>query len=322
MSVVPAPATPSRTLAVAAAALGAQLANRVINSGLNRAADYVSSTTGEAFNSARSYFSQGRKRRVSGSAMPSSKRRRVIRRRRFRARRRMRRRSNYKRVKTPVWTGARYNKRAIRHSLNTNFKRNDYDSVRVMAIVGSFVVDGTFATNNLTFVVNGGHVQANFPDQFNKYEEFRLTNIQYVVQPRTVGKNQSTFNMIPGHIPYLLVREGDPADTGATSVLFSDALITPGYRYVPLMSNKRTVFNVTPGMTVLENVAEFGAPTPLARRKAIGWLKTTADSIGFDQAQLEIVKPAFSIGSDTLDYDVYCYLTCHFRGNHVDIVPE
>lgn len=192
-----------------------------------------------------------------------------------------------------------------------------------MTYLGTIEVDNTVTVNNnQTFVCNGGNVQANFPSQFTRFEEFKLRKIQFVIVPRTVGQNQSTYVTDAIQMPYLLIREGDPGDAGAPSITYADALQTPGYRYVHILKKSRTVFNVGPGMTINETAREFGSTATIARRSSIGWLKTDVASIGFDQAQLEVLRPRLTLGSDPLLYDVYVYVTCYFRGNITELTPD
>lgn len=306
----------------AAAHAGAAIAGRVANTAVNAASNYLYNTGADlasrAFSGIRSYSGTNAPR--SGRMLRRMRLRRG--RRGFRRRRYSRRGSNWRgRVRKPKWTGRRYTKRSRRLNLDTNFSRNDRDSKRSMTYLGTLTVDNSASVNNNeSFVVNGGLAQSNFPAEFTKYAEFKLSKVQVVCVPRTVGQNQSTFQLDAIQLPYLLVKEGDPADLGTPSISYSDALQTPGYRYIPILRKSRSVFNLSPGMTVDSSVIEFGANVSIERRRSIGWLKTDSASIGLDQCLLEVLYPRLSLGSDPLLYDFYAYMTVSFRGNKVDLV--
>lgn len=306
--------------AAGAAAINAGAA--IFNRATNAAGNYLYSAGANAVQNAPSYLRRAyNSYRASTRRMPRVGRAMRYRRRGRRTFGRRRRFSSRRFVRKPRWTGRRFNKRAFRKGLDTNFARNDRDSVRSMTFVDTLTVnDAITIVNNSTYRVNGNLVKANFADQFDKYDEFKMSKIQFVIQPRVCGNSNGNYIVGVANLPYLLVREGDPARGNTNTLNYNDALQTPGYRFVHIMKKKRSVFNVTPGMKIEETVMSDAAAVKVLRHKHVGWLKTDTVGVDFDQASLEILRPPLNLGTDDLIYDIYCYITCNFRGNKIDLV--
>lgn len=308
----------------AAGALALNVANNLANRAINSATNYISNTAAQVPSYLRNAYNSYRQPRNINSSMSRMRmRRRMPRRNRYRRRfRRSAKRTNWRgRVRRPKWTGNRYNKRGSRRSLNTDFSRNDRDSVRTRLLAKSFQVDSTASvTNNIEIVVSGNDVAAAFPTPFAQYDEFKLSNIQVVIQPRTFGDNRNNYTITPGELPYLLVREGNPSETFVSSISYNKALVTPGYRYVPVFRKSRSVFNLKPGGQFVRSMREAGSNVSVVQNCSVGWLRTDTLGTQFDQCKMEIVTPKFLLGSDILLFDVIVYASCQFRGNTSELI--
>jgi len=207
-----------------------------------------------------------------------------------------RRRTTYRRKRK--FTGRKSKRRGTRYTgwgkrgkkLNANFSRNDRRSLRVCEKVGSFTVsDAILATNNFRYNCSLDEFLPQFIREVDSYEQFRLTNIQFVLVPRNFITGNSTAVVDVNQIPFIALRTVHSDTTVDPIINFDELRNTPGVRYIKLQKKSRTVINTFSKAHHFASV-EFSIPKLLA-------------------------------GSDEFHFDVNAYATISLRGNKVELVP-
>lgn len=256
-------------------------------------------------------------------------------------RRRMATRSPWSRVRLgakrkrygrrPRRKGATYKRRGRRYTgrkygryrpLRTSMSVNDFRKFRCVAEYASDlnVTENTSAVNNYSFDVT--------PDLFPQYEthrkrfrEFRLSNVQFVLEPRSVITGGQDIRVKNLEIPYLAARTVNPTAPSPTAVDAADIRRTPGYTFIPLARKKRTIINGRPQVILLSTMSVPGANKIITRHKAMPWLNTGSVESDLSYCRLEVRVPGLDAqNGDELKWAVRCYADLHFRGNLEDLV--
>ncbi len=274
------------------------------------------------------YYSYGnRTTSAKGSTMAGMYRR--GRKGRAMPRRRMRRgRRTSKRFSRPVAgrrRGRRYTSRAGKSgkALMVNMSRNDRRSLRVSKFLNSIEVrEGVPVSNNSRFICHLDHWTTQWARIIEAYEEFKVTDIQFVITPRSCVTGATNIRVSSNDLPYLCVRTVNPTAPAFTNINLDRIRATPGYRFLPLQGKKRFVQNVSPGLQVLQTVInEAGASVNIQNMRAMPWLKVGANSKALDLAAIDIRIPGLDAqDGDSLFYDISVYATLHFRGNNEELV--
>lgn len=243
------------------------------------------------------------------------------RRSRFRRRKTYRRQRRVGKVRSRRYTTS---KRFARRNppLRVNFGTNDYRKLRVVKSLGQILVTEVVPSDNVTrFHCHMSQFYDDWQTIIDQFEEFKLSNIQFVVSPRSVGVGASRFQVATGEIPYLAVRE-------IPSVFLKPALMdatevrqTPGFKYIPLMKKSRTVIGVKPQLRLVEEVQTDGTNIGLNRYKPLPWMNNAVDTRNLDVASIDIRNPYFDVGQgNQLAFDVHVYATLHLRGNTSQLI--
>lgn len=225
------------------------------------------------------------------------------------------------------YRGRRYTDRGNKRyrSLNTNITRNDYRSLRVLANVGSIEVgqDTALVINNFRFPVSLATFKPQWDREFDAYDEYKLSNIQFVLRPRTVkdSTNGDRSIVTSGEIPYLACRSVNPNNTLDTMLGVAEINATPGFRFIKMSKKTRTIFNVAPAILINSTLAdEQGGTISVQRHRPMPWMERNAAlQEQLQVAAIEIRKPLFESGSGQLwKFDVMVYATVHLRGNKAE----
>lgn len=227
--------------------------------------------------------------------------------------------------------GRRFNTRGVKvnKSLNANFSGNDYRTIRVANRVqsGISVTTNVPIVNTVGYAVSYNGLIANtYEDMADKYDEFKVTSVQAVLEPRTVQTSDVKARMRYNNPPYLMVRERDPAIGSSTNSDFDLVRLTPGIKYIPLFKKSRTVFNMKPGLTFRTTMLDGLSEVDVDRHKSMQWLSTSSDEAKkLDLCRFEIITPTMDpIGTDPdliLSWDIVFYATIKFRGNNKNALP-
>lgn len=209
--------------------------------------------------------------------------------------------------------------------------KNDYRTLRVVKEVGFFDVgqDTTLVNNNARFVCSLDHWTTEWSREIEAYEEFKISNIQFVIQPRTMAldTNATANHVYLGEIPYLAARVVNPNSPVSSQLLADDVRHTPGFRFLPFNTKKRFVINATPGLkvrsTVIDDTSSASGNSVLVDRHIrMPWLKIDSVTKALDLAAIEIRKPRFDNATgQAFKFDVRCYATLRLRGNKDELVP-
>lgn len=220
--------------------------------------------------------------------------------------------------------GRRYigKKANISKRLITNFTRNDYRTLRVSHRIGDILLtEGTPLANNSRWVNHLDHWTTEWGREIEAYEEFRFKDVQFVIEPRSVITGASRIEMAAGELPYLGVHEVVGGAPALNNIEKSKMANTPGYRFIPVQTKRRHVFNVTPQVVVQDSVLDVSTLLPIPRVKRAGWMKINTDTKTLDQGIIEIRRPALVTGvGNQLAYDIYVYATIMLRGNKEELV--
>lgn len=242
---------------------------------------------------------------------------------------RYRRRRTFKR--TAKRKGAQFKRRGRRYTgprrrhtyarLDTNFTRNDYRTLRGVYsyFTGLEVREGALLQNNFVYQLNPSLFDQ-FTTNQSRFREFKLTNVQFVLEPRSIITGDQRIRVSQGDIPYLAVRTVNASDASPTNVDRDDVRRTPGYTYVPLARKRRTIINHSPSITLVTEVAQVGADVSTSRQWGMPWLPCrTAGSLNL--GSLEIRVPQLDVqNGDIIQWDVRMYATLRFRGAIEDVV--
>lgn len=250
--------------------------------------------------------------------------------RRLRRRRALKRVPRYRRTyrrKAPRRVGRRRGRRYVgaktrQSRLNTNFQRNDRRSIRVTKRLGSVLIgEGSPLSNNERFHVHLDHWTTAWSRVIEAYEEFRFSQIQFVLEPRSIITGASRVEMAAGELPYLGIREVQPIATPVTNINREQMQQTPGFRYIPVKSKRRHTINVAPKVSQLDTAVQETGNLTFDRLRKAGWMKIETATKALDVAAIEIRRPHFLVGQgNEITFDVYCYATIHFRGNNDELV--
>lgn len=209
-----------------------------------------------------------------------------------------------------------------RPRLYTNFATNDFRKLRVVHNFGSFLVtEGTPLINNSRYLIHLDHWTTEWSREIEAYEEFKIANIQIVLEPTSVGTGASRFEVNPGDIPYLAAREVLPVGTTVTNLNADVVRQTPGFKFVPLLKKARTVFNITPQILVNSSVKATGSDLQVERHRRMPWMRIDPDTKALDVAAMEIRHPGLVVGAgNQLSYNVRAYATILLRGNNDELI--
>lgn len=256
-----------------------------------------------------------------------SKARRMYRRKPF-----GRRRRRAPRVVGRYRGGQRYTTRkaSLYKPLNTNVRRNDYRTLRVSKTVGEIEVgnDTSLVENNFRYVCHLDHWTTDWSREINAYDEFKLTNIQFVIEPRFTSSNtgiNKTLQVPQGELPYLAVRQVLPANLKDAFYTADEVRRTPGFRFCKIGQKGRIIVNCKPTLREVMTFEVGGTQSNLGMKsKAMPYVKTTSTTKAMDVAAIEIRKPVFESGSTSPErvwkYDVKCYATIRLRGNQDELI--
>lgn len=263
---------------------------------------------------------------------PRTPRRRGIKRKRTATsgrRRPFKRQRRYARRTLGKYRGRRYTQRSINRyrALNTNVTRNDYRTLRLCHHVGDIEIgrDTALVQNNYRYVCHLDHWTTQWSREIEAYDEFRFSNIQFVLTPRSVfpSTNQPQQNIVSvGDIPYMacrIVNPNAPIDSNQTA---QEIRATPGFRFLDFTKKRRYIFNVSPGVKVATKVInESGSEVTIDRHMKAPWMMTNNITKALDLAAIEIRKPTFEgTGGQLFKWDIKVYATLHLRGNNDELI--
>ena len=227
------------------------------------------------------------------------------------------------------YRGRRYTQKRIGRyrALNTNVTRNDFRTLRVTAHSGSLEIgrDTALIQNNFRYICHLDHWTTQWSREIEAYDEFKITNVQFVLTPRSVYQAtsngaQNVVNL--GEIPYMAVRVVNPNAPASVTLTSGEVRVTPGFRFLPFTSKKRFVVNVKPGLKLESSVLnEAGSPTEIERHISMPWMKIDAATKALDLAAIEIRKPLFeSANGQIFKWDIRVYATLQLRGNKDELI--
>lgn len=218
------------------------------------------------------------------------------------------------------YTGRRYGKY---RTLKTSMACNDYRKFRCVTEFTTDLIlkEGPSLQNNFAFDL----IPDNF-DQFltnkSRWREFRLSNVQYVIEPRSLITGASTIRVNNFEIPYLAARSVIPTTDSTLLVPATDVRRTPGYTWIPITSKKRTVVNIRPSVRLLDSMSIEGSNITITQHKAMPWVETQASESAAPWGRLEVRVPHLDVqNGDELRWSVRCYADVRFRGSLEDLVP-
>ena len=209
--------------------------------------------------------------------------------------------------------------------LNTNVTRNDYRTLRVQNYCGEIIAgaDDTLTVNNFRFPLSLGYWTSAWMREINAYNEFRFSNVQFVLTPRTIYPSQATTGNTcdANEIPYLAVRHIN-ANSATQDFLSSEEVRrTPGYRFLKLTSRRRFIINAKPSIRVSEEVInQQGGITEVIKHRPMPWTEITPATTSLNVAAIEIRKGTFNTGGQRFHWDVSVYATLHLRGNKEELI--
>lgn len=260
-------------------------------------------------------------------ATPARKRSRMARSspRGRRAARRPRRGRRYaKRTTGKRRGGRRYRSGPARvgKSLRTNFQMNDHNKIRAVQNLGEIEVkSGPLVQNNTRFVCDLDHWTTEWVDEIEKYSQFRMTDIQFVLKPRSVITSAHSVVCSTNQINHLSLRTVNPTDPPLAMQSIPKLQQTPGVRYIPLQRKARTIQNCAPMMTQLDSFVTTVGTDSFERQKTVGWIDITTDTKTLPLAAIEVTVPGMDTVTPTnLFWDVSVYATIHLRGNKTQLV--
>lgn len=254
--------------------------------------------------------------KLGGSGMPRTIGKYRPRRRRFKGKRKG---ATYKR------RGRRYTSRRVSlyKRLNTNFTVNDYRKYRSTFAYGIDLgaKEGTAEQNNFAFEIRPDFF-AQFTDNKDDYREFKLTNIQFAIEPRSLVTGAQAIRVQNLELPYLAARTAASSSTAPLFLSHDDVRRTPGYTFIPLMRKKRTVINFKPYVRIRDTVIQAGSDSLLERTMPMPWLQTDVEASSLNYGRLELRVPTLdNQNGDELRWSVRMYATILFRGAVKSVVP-
>lgn len=210
----------------------------------------------------------------------------------------------------------------VGRSLITNFNRNDYKTFRAVQNLGEIEVkSGVLLQNNTRFICELDHWTTEWADEIEKYSQFRMSNIQFVLKPRSVITSAHDMVVASNEIPYLTMRTVNPTDTEPALQSIPKLQQTPGVRYIPIQRKSRTVQNCAPMMTQLDSFVHTTGTSSYERQKIAGWMDITTSTKTLALSAIEVSVPAMSVVSPSnLYWDVSVYATIHLRGNNTQLI--
>lgn len=237
-------------------------------------------------------------------------------------------RTTYRRKRK--FTGRKSKRRGTRYTgwgkrgkkLNANFSRNDRRSLRVCEKLGSFIInDAALATNNVRYNCDLNAFLPQFIREVDSYEQFKFSNVQFVIVPRNFMTGNSTSVVDVNQIPFLAMRTVH-SDTSVDPIInFDELRNTPGVRYIKIQKKSRTVQNVKPMVTVQNTMVDLTVGSPFTIKRAMPWMDINSFSKAHKFASIEISGPKLLAGSDEFNFDVNVYATILLRGNKTELVP-
>lgn len=253
-------------------------------------------------------------------------------RKRYRRGTRYRKRFRKRGGKVGRWRGRRYiGTRKPWRKLKTNFAVNDYRTVVVSRQLGTFQVDrGTTGGSNAIFKCNYDDLmQEDWSDLTEKYEQFYVKDITFVIEPKTISTSNITIRVDNNNIPYLVARPTDPNDVQPSVTDISKLRMTSA-KYIPIMKKRRTRINVTPVVTIQSTFSDAAGGSSVEykaeRYRRLPWLNTTTDGRSINFAQINITRPQLDTTEPLpdgfqLSWGVSVYATVKMRGNKNNIIP-
>lgn len=228
--------------------------------------------------------------------------------------------------------GSRYTTNSARkfRKLNTNVRRNDYRTIRVQKTIGEIEVggDSSLVQNNFRYACHLDHWTTDWAREIEAYDEFKLANIQFVLEPRFTSMNTAsakTLQVPQGEIPYLALRNVIPANLPDGHYDAAEIRRTPGFRFIKIGQKSRVIVNSKPTIRIVETYQDNGATLQAqTKMRSMPWVKVVTATKALDVAAIEIRKPVFEAASiDTArvyKYDVKVYATLKLRGNQDELI--
>lgn len=221
--------------------------------------------------------------------------------------------------------GRRYTGRRTRQfkKLNTNVSINDFAKIRAVTNLGSVILtEGSPLSNNDRFAVSLSSWATQWARKIDAYEQFKITNVQFVINPRSVVTGASRIEVAGGEIPYLCIREVNTVGPKLLIVTADEIRSTPGYRFIPLQKKRRTVINVTPSLYQVDTyVNHLSLNTTYGHNKSMPWMNIDTQSKELQLGGIEIYRPKLNIGQgNQLAWDVSVYCTILLRGNKEELI--
>jgi len=278
------------------------------------------------YNQASRYFGTAQraynmaKRAGSYLSRPAAKRFRRARRSTFRSQKK--RRGGRGRVGTP--RGKRYTRYAakIGKRLNTNFGINDRRTIRVVERIGQIAITpgALTAGNTQRFHIGLHHARPEWNSIITNYSEFKISGVQFVLEPRSVRSSAENIRVAPNQIPYLVIRTGLDRKPLVPTTDIGKLRQTPGYTYVRLTKRSRTVVNCAAMVAKAQTFADAAVQTFESVIK-MPWMKLTTAASVYDVGMMEVVRPEIAaLDADEIYFDVSVYFTVHLRGNITETV--
>ena len=301
--------------------LAGAFAAAAVRQGANYAASHLGNYIGRAARSAYDSYSmpshsrRGTKRKRTPGSSSRSKRRRTRMRRRFRPKSR--------RGRFPAGKG-RYQKRFPLYryrGLNTNFSRNDYDSIREVASKGvMFPTSLARAVQNFnTSIADLDFAQTKIMD----YQEYRYVDLCMVLTPINIAAGAQKLEMNDNSTPYLYYAKRFEQDAPTVTDL-ETWKNTPGVQRVPLLGTKPIIIPLAVQAPVEDEIiasSTGSAFTVVRQPRKIGWLENPQTSLPIVAANypnfgnVTVCLPQLALGSFQPKWRVEYYVTMLFRGN-------
>lgn len=268
----------------------------------------------------------------SSDPRPPSRRRKMARRmsrRRMRAPRSRRPRRRFARKTIGRRRGGqRYGRRArkVGMSLKANFQMNDRKSIRVVQNVGEIsVAEGALLSNNIRFICELDSWTTEWADEIEKYTQFRMSDIQFVIKPRNIVTSGAEFRVATNQINNFAIRTVLGTDTIVPLMSIPELQQTPGVRYIPLQKKSRTIYNCDPTYQRIDTFVHSSGSSSFERVMKMGWTDITSQTKTLTLAAIEVTKPVmdrvrFDGIAGSLFWDVTVYATIHLRGNKDQLV--
>lgn len=224
--------------------------------------------------------------------------------------------------------------------------RNDYDSFRVRSGFTATYVTSTNC-NSVSFNIN----LANFTDggdfggasgwlaqEIQKWGEYRVANLQWVIEPVNLLNGAQRFETDGGLVPFVYysqpVHAPDVTGPGLSNSEFLSLSNTPGYRRFHVLRTRQLVVNASPIIVREEQIDDEPTGTNILQEKyeKMGWQFNPSATVPLPSAsyptfaRLNLVLPrknaATDVGTPGFAVSIYGTIYLRSRRDFAEPVPE